>query len=71
MANIGFYGKKENVSDVKKTLRKKSGERGIRTPGGITLVGFQDRCIKPLCHLSLRFCSRRKSKVNNRVCKFF
>jgi hypothetical protein len=29
-----------------------SGERGIRTPGGITLNGFQDRRIKPLCHLS-------------------
>ncbi len=31
---------------------KRSGEGGIRTPGGVTLVGFQDRCIKPLCHLS-------------------
>jgi hypothetical protein len=28
------------------------GERGIRTPGGITLNGFQDRRIRPLCHLS-------------------
>jgi hypothetical protein len=28
------------------------GERGIRTPGGITHNGFQDRRIKPLCHLS-------------------
>ncbi len=28
------------------------GERGIRTPGSVTYVGFQDRCIKPLCHLS-------------------
>ena len=34
--------------------KKRSGERGIRTPGGVTLVGFQDRCIKPLCHLSLK-----------------
>lgn len=25
-----------------------SGERGIRTPGGVTLNGFQDRLIKPL-----------------------
>ncbi len=24
------------------------GERGIRTPGGVTLNGFQDRLIKPL-----------------------
>ena len=28
------------------------GKRGIRTPGGVTLVGFQDRCNRPLCHLS-------------------
>lgn len=28
------------------------GERGIRTPGGVTLNGFQDRRIRPLCHLS-------------------
>ncbi len=29
------------------------GERGIRTPGGVTLNGFQDRRNRPLCHLSL------------------
>ena len=28
------------------------GERGIRTPGDLRLNGFQDRRIKPLCHLS-------------------
>ena len=28
------------------------GERGIRTPGGLHLNGFQDRRIRPLCHLS-------------------
>ncbi len=30
-----------------------SGERGIRTPGGLHLDGFQDRCNRPLCHLSV------------------
>lgn len=31
---------------------KSSGrERGIRTPGGITLTGFQDRHVQPLRHL--------------------
>ena len=30
-----------------------SGERGIRTPGGVTLNGFQDRRNRPLCHLSI------------------
>ena len=28
------------------------GGRGIRTPGGVTLAGFQDQCIRPLCHSS-------------------
>ncbi len=31
-----------------------SGERGIRTPGSVTFNGFQDRRIRPLCHLSGR-----------------
>ena len=31
------------------------GERGIRTPGGVTLNGFQDRRNRPLCHLSMRW----------------
>ena len=30
----------------------RSGEKGIRTPGGFHLNGFQDRRIRPLCHLS-------------------
>jgi hypothetical protein len=28
------------------------GERGIRTPGTLLYNGFQDRRIRPLCHLS-------------------
>ena len=28
------------------------GERGIRTPGGLHLNGFQDRRNRPLCHFS-------------------
>ena len=28
------------------------GEGGIRTPGTSQYVGFQDRCNRPLCHLS-------------------
>ena len=32
------------------------GERGIRTPGGVTLAGFQDQCIRPLCHFSNSEC---------------
>ena len=30
------------------------GERGIRTPGTLRYAGFQDRCIRPLYHLSLQ-----------------
>ena len=29
-----------------------SGERGIRTPGASQHAGFQDRCNRPLYHLS-------------------
>ncbi len=41
------------------------GERGIRTPGPVTVNGFQDRRIRPLCHLSAAkvrvqfFCSKK------------
>ena len=41
----------------------KSGERGIRTPGPLTVNGFQDRRIRPLCHLS-------EGKSNN-CCDYF
>ncbi len=34
------------------TAKKIGGEGGIRTPGGLRLNGFQDRRIRPLCHLS-------------------
>ena len=34
------------------------GERGIRTPGTFQYVGFQDRCNRPLCHLSNFKCQR-------------
>ena len=39
---------------LRKTLIFKvyCGERGIRTPGTSQYAGFQDRCIRPLCHLS-------------------
>ena len=31
------------------------GESGIRTHGGLLLGGFQDRCLRPLSHLSWYF----------------
>ena len=33
-------------------LSKGGGERGIRTPGGLTLNSFQDCRNRPLCHFS-------------------
>lgn len=30
------------------------GERGIRTPGPVTVNGFQDHRIRPLCHFTSR-----------------
>ena len=35
---------------------KTSGETGIRTPGTSPYACFQDRCIRPLCHLSIMSC---------------
>ena len=32
------------------------GETGIRTLDGLPHDGFQDRCIQPLCHLSVYMC---------------
>jgi hypothetical protein len=37
---------------VTMTACGEGGEGGIRTPGTLRYVGFQDRCIRPLCHLS-------------------
>src|SRR6476619_6077322 len=50
-----------------------SGERGIRTPGPVTVNGFQDRRIRPLCHLSgANIDGRRKpTKSFSIVCYFF
>ncbi len=52
-----------------------SGEGGIRTPGGLTLNGFQDRRNRPLCHLSedkstpiFLFCKRYKLLQNYFFC---
>jgi hypothetical protein len=46
-------------SMAKKTLPNWKGfltrrERGIRTPGTSQFNGFQDRRIRPLCHLSMQ-----------------
>src|SRR5690554_1240805 len=45
----------KNPSAVQRGIFKRlilSGEGGIRTPGTLRYVGFQDRCIRPLCHFS-------------------
>ncbi len=56
-----IYEKKEGLLDEDPL----SGERGIRTPGPVTVNGFQDRRIRPLCHLSgakVRFESKQQKK---------
>ena len=60
-----------------------SGERGIRTPGPLTVNGFQDRRNRPLCHLSaakvrVQYLSNKKSwlffakilRINAKLCIF-
>ncbi|MDE5692487.1 MAG: hypothetical protein K2I09_01045, partial [Duncaniella sp.] len=42
----------------------------IRTPGGVTLNGFQDRRNRPLCHLSLMFAGA-KVGIFIEPCKYF
>ena len=53
---LGFKRKEKCRNKLLTTLKvinfALSGERGIRTPGTSQYVGFQDRCNRPLCHLS-------------------
>ena len=59
LALRGFRFTQASLADSRRTqgshpVYKSGGERGIRTPGGLRLTGFQDRSHKPLDHLSLR-----------------
>ena len=49
MLSINKRASTKNLALRARFLRR---ERGIRTPGPFTVNGFQDRRIKPLCHLS-------------------
>ena len=49
---IRLIKKKSPVN--RKIYRTLCGERGIRTPGTSRYDGFQDRCNRPLYHLSLQ-----------------
>jgi hypothetical protein len=51
-ARSGKQIKKALIINAFTLIKKISGERGIRTPGPVTVNGFQDRRIRPLCHLS-------------------
>ena len=44
--------KKRNLVSIL-TRSFSGGKRGIRTPGPVKINGFQDRRIRPLCHLSV------------------
>ena len=51
---LGDYLKTQKKSPANlSTYRTLCGERGIRTPGTSQYADFQDRCIRPLCHLSM------------------
>ena len=66
-----IYKKKEGLLDEDPL----SGERGIRTPGPVTVNSFQDCRIRPLCHFSSipQSCSECgcKDKMFFRFWKFF
>ena len=46
------------------------GERGIRTPGTSQYAGFQDRCIRPLCHLSIKCYGRHIAVLGKAICYY-
>ena len=47
------HTRRENKMAPEGAILFSGGEGGIRTHEGLlTLAGFQDRCIQPLCHLS-------------------
>ena len=50
MKEIYKYGNKKSL--LKFLSEGSCGERGIRTPGTSRYDGFQDRCNRPLYHLS-------------------
>ena len=49
-----FATSRKKIAETRYTVfqLKSGGERGIRTPGNFRFNGFQDRRIRPLCHLS-------------------
>lgn len=67
MQKTPYKNPKKILAQIWRTLKRKisatccfttryadfCGERGIRTPGTSQYAGFQDRCNRPLCHLSL------------------
>ena len=59
----GRINKKKQKSSISTAL---SGKRGIRTPGPVKINGFQDRRIRPLCHLS-----GCKGTTFFQICKIF
>ena len=68
MQKTPYKNPKKILAQIWRTLKRKisatccfstryadfGGERGIRTPGTSRYDGFQDRCNRPLYHLSLR-----------------
>ena len=54
--NLTFFGCKIGCKFCNSLkIRRYCGERGIRTPGASQHGGFQDRCNRPLYHLSERY----------------
>ena len=64
---IGLYIK-ENPLKFSGLILAFRGEGGIRTPGGVTLNGFQDRRNRPLCHLSSEIVSAKVETIFD-ICK--
>ena len=67
MKEIYKYGNKKSL--LKFLSEGSCGERGIRTPGTSRYGGFQDRCNRPLYHLSNAFIIAGRSMCLKSECK--
>ena len=69
--NAATFGRSVPIVEVSLSARNFSGKRGIRTPGPSQVNGFQDRRIRPLCHLSLcRSACCTDMLTCERLCKY-
>ena len=66
-SDIQQVQKKGLPTEIDNPFLTPSGKRGIRTPGPSQVNGFQDRRIRPLCHLSISGCKITNISQNRQI----